>query len=140
MKKIAFLFIAFLISTQSFGQINGEDELGSWYMYSGLNRISEKWSLHTEAQLRMYKKISGFNQFLPRIGVNYHINETSMVSAGYALIPTESFEKGDLLRYSIENRVWEQLILKNKLGRLNFEHRYRLEQRWLAFDNGSTAY
>jgi hypothetical protein len=30
-----------------------------------------------------------------------------------------------------EHRIWEQFILKSKVGRLNFQHRYPLEQRFL---------
>ena len=34
-------------------------------------------------------------------------------------------------RFRTENRIWQQFILKNKVGNINFRHRYRLEQRWI---------
>jgi hypothetical protein len=33
-----------------------------------------------------------------------------------------------------EHRIWQQLILNNSLGKVKFEHRYRVEQRWVDGD------
>ena len=119
------------ISNNVKGQ-NIEENLGSWWMYFGTHKFSEKYSLHYETQLRNYEIVSNFNQLLPRVGLNYHIDKNTSVTAGYAWIPTqtslgEGFD-GDLVT---ENRIWQQFILKNKVGNINFRHRYRLEQRWI---------
>ena len=119
------------ISNNVKGQ-NIEENLGSWWMYFGTHKFSEKYSLHYETQLRNYEIVSNFNQLLPRFGLNYHIDKNTSVTAGYAWIPTqtslgEGFG-GDLVT---ENRIWQQFILKNKVGNINFRHRYRLEQRWI---------
>ena len=119
------------ISNNVKGQ-NIEENLGSWWMYFGTHKFSEKYSLHYETQLRNYEIVSNFNQLLPRVGLNYHIDEKTSLTAGYAWIPTqtsmgEGFD-GDLVT---ENRIWQQFILKNKVGNINFRHRYRLEQRWI---------
>ena len=111
---------------------NIEENLGSWWMYFGTHKFSEKYSLHYETQLRNYEIVSNFNQLLPRVGLNYHIDKNTSITAGYAWIPTqtsmgEGFD-GDLVT---ENRIWQQFILKNKVGNINFRHRYRLEQRWI---------
>ena len=111
---------------------NIEENLGSWWMYFGTHKFSEKYSLHYETQLRNYEIVSNFNQLLPRFGLNYHIDKNTSVTAGYAWIPTqtslgEGFD-GDLVT---ENRIWQQFILKNKVCNINFRHRYRLEQRWI---------
>ena len=119
------------ISNNVKGQ-NIEENLGSWWMYFGTHKFSEKYSLHYETQLRNYEIVSNFNQLLPRVGLNYHIDKNTSITAGYAWIPTqtsmgEGFD-GDLVT---ENRIWQQFILKNKVGNINFRHRYRLEQRWI---------
>lgn len=119
------------ISNNVKGQ-NIEENLGSWWMYFGTHRFSEKYSLHYETQLRNYEIVSNFYQLLPRVGLNYHIDKNTSITAGYAWIPTqtsmgEGFD-GDLVT---ENRIWQQFILKNKVGNINFRHRYRLEQRWI---------
>ena len=121
------------------GQETGVDKWGNWLMYFGTHRINDDLSIHTEAQFRFFEPTSNLNQILLRTGLNYHLTSHAMLTAGYAYIPTESFEKGNLQVSTRENRIWQQFILRNKVGRLAFEHRYRLEQRWIAQD-GITTY
>lgn len=131
------LLLLFILAGSSLqAQDNGEDQLGAWYMYFGMNRISERLSIHSEAQFRFYDLASNFNQLLLRTGLNYHISEEAIATFGYAYIWTDpTFEDDpDLLDRISEHRIFQQFILKNEVGRFNFEHRYRLEQRFLDFD------
>ncbi|MEL6917540.1 MAG: DUF2490 domain-containing protein [Bacteroidota bacterium] len=119
-------------------QESGEDEFGAWYMYFGTNTVSKKLSVHTEAQFRYYETFSNFNQLLLRTGLNYHINTNAIATIGYGYIDTDptfsdlQFEDAPLLINDlVEHRIFEQFILKNKVGEFLFEHRYRLEQRFI---------
>lgn len=136
------LTLTFLTTFLTTAQEIGDDRLGSWHMYFGTNRISENWSIHTEGQLRYFEQATNFNQLLLRTGLNYHINPDAIVTLGYAFIETDgSFEEFDNEVNSVEHRIFEQLILKNKVARFSFEHRYRLEQRFVRFgENGSPDY
>jgi hypothetical protein len=136
---LVFTFITLTISAQeSAPEIRGEDETGIWYMYFGMNRVSERWSIHTEAQFRYYETSSNFNQLLLRTGVNYHINPDAIATLGYAFIETDpSFlefpfaDMGFSGNQILEHRIFQQFILKNKVWEFLFEHRYRLEQRFI---------
>lgn len=141
MKKIL-LITALLFLTYGNAQTNGENELGSWFMYFGTNQISDKFSIHTEAQFRYYEQATNFNQRLLRTGLNYHISPSAIATIGYANIKTDPtfFENQVLIPPSLttvtvnevlENRIFQQLILTNKVGEFLFEHRYRLEQRFI---------
>lgn len=131
MKKNIILGISLLLLSSNI-LAQKEENLGNWLMYFGTHKLNEKFSLHYETQLRNYKVTSNFNQLLPRVGVNYKIDDNAMVTAGYALIPTQSeFESGWNEFMSIENRVWQQFILRNKIKNISLRHRYRLEQRWI---------
>ncbi len=132
-RKIAGLFILFgLVNVNA--QQPGEDETGAWYMYFGTNKVSERFSVHTEAQFRLYETTSNFNQLLLRTGLNYHINPNAIATAGYGFIDTDTnFYEFDGEVNLKEHRIFEQFILKNKVWELFFEHRYRLEQRFLDF-------
>ena len=131
-KRIFYLVCIVFISNNVKGQNPAENELGNWLMYFGTHKISEKFSLHYETQLRNYEVISNFNQLLPRVGLNYHIDESSIVTAGYAFIPTQNeIDKGWGEEMVTENRIWEQFILRNSINRVKIRHRYRLEQRWV---------
>lgn len=137
MKKIVFLIaLSFLSITNA--QETGEDKLGAWYMYFGTFKVSEKLSIHSEAQFRYFETTSNFNQMLLRTGLNYHINPDAVATLGYGYITTDgTFEELPNVVNSKENRIFEQFILKNKVGQFQFEHRYRLEQRFLE-NNGAT--
>ncbi len=132
MKKSVTIILALAFaSTQA--QVTGEEDWGSWYMYFGMNRISEKWSLHTEAQFRYYEQARNFNQLLLRTGGNYHINEDAIATFGYAYIETDpSFLESPKAANISEHRIFQQFILKNRVWEFLFEHRYRLEQRFIS--------
>lgn len=135
---IPFLLLSIFGYTQ-----DAEDHVGAWYMYFGTNRVSEKLSIHTEAQMRLYEPAANFNQFLPRVGLNFHhgTDITAISTLGYALIPTSSFAKDSTQMTTLENRIFEQFITRAKYGsrQVGLEHRYRLEQRWIAADGVETV-
>ena len=129
-KKLTALFILLGTLTAN-AQQPGEDEMGAWYMYFGTNKISERLSIHTEAQFRFYETTSNFNQMLLRTGLNYHIDPNAIATGGYAFIDTDNnFYEFEGEINSKEHRIFEQFILKNKVWEFLFEHRYRLEQRF----------
>tara|TARA_R110002051_G_scaffold91370_2_gene160734 strand:- start:52763 stop:53527 length:765 start_codon:yes stop_codon:yes gene_type:complete len=135
MKKIISILVllATFAPTNAQNEITGEDQLGSWFMYFGTNKIAEKWSIHTEAQFRYYETADNFNQLLLRTGANYHINSDAIATMGYGYIKTDpSFLESPKEANLTEHRIFEQFILKNKVWELNFEHRYRLEQRFIS--------
>ena len=139
MKKITTLLFLVILSVNA--QQPGEDETGSWFMYFGTNKIAERFSIHTEAQFRYYETASNFNQLLLRTGLNYHINNDAIATIGYGFINTDpDFEDfrvfDDIIEDDIridEHRIFEQFILKNKVWEFLFEHRYRIEQRFITF-------
>ena len=119
-----------------YSQLSGEEETGIWYMYFGMNQVSERFSVHTEAQFRYYETSGNFNQLLLRTGLNYHINPDAIATFGYAFIETDpTFEAVAGEENFKENRIFQQFILKNKVWEFLFEHRYRLEQRFIDFGN-----
>ena len=133
MRKII-LFAAILITfTNANAQETGEDEWGAWYMYFGTNRITDKLSIHSEAQFRFYEVAGTFNQLLLRTGLNYHLTENAIATIGYGYINTDgTFADIPNEENSDEHRIFEQFILKNEVGKVKFEHRYRLEQRFIS--------
>jgi len=136
MKK-TLLLLALLFTISNVAQQIGDDKLGSWHMYFGTNKLSEKVSLHTEVQFRYYENGKNFNQILLRTGINYHINPNAIATFGYGFIETDGTfsELADLANIT-EHRIFEQFILKNTVGQFKFEHRYRLEQRFITFADG----
>ncbi len=112
-----------------------QEETGNWLMYFGTNRISNKFSVHTEVQYRNHTLAPvNIEQLLLRTGLNYHFSEKAFVTGGYAYIANHEYESEQSSPESEEHRIWQQFILTNTIGRVKFEHRYRLEQRWVKND------
>ncbi len=94
MRKLVVILILLVVANSN-AQETGEDKLGAWYMYFGANKVSERFSIHSEAQFRYYETTSNFNQLLLRIGLNYHISSEAIATIGYGFIETDrNFEDG----------------------------------------------
>lgn len=112
--------------------LSQQREPGNWLMYFGQNKITNHFSLHSEIQYRNFDIIPpDLEQLLLRVGVNYHATEKVMITGGYGYIANHEYESPQIDPDSYESRIWEQFMLKNKWSRFEFEHRYRIEQRWI---------
>jgi len=124
--------LLFLIPVSFLAQQN---ETGNWIMYFGMNKISDEFSIHTEVQYRNHTIASiDTEQLLLRTGLNYHFSDNAFATIGYAYVPSYVFESEQKSPETVEHRIWQQFILTNNIGRVKFEHRYRIEQRWVEGD------
>ena len=131
------IIIVVLICKASFGQ-SPSVTTGNWFMCFNQTRLYNKWSIHTEAQYRSFEITPNSEQQLLRGGINYHINTSAFTSIGYAYVGNYAFDKEQLSGVQVsENRIWQQFLMRNNIGRCLFEHRYRLEQRWMQSNNNN---
>ena len=131
------IIVALLICKASFGQ-SPSGTTGNWLMYFNQTRLHDKWSIHTEAQYRSFEIAPNTEQLLLRGGINYHINNSAFTSIGFANVTNYAFDKEQLSGVQVsENRIWQQFLMRNNIGRYLFEHRYRLEQRWIHSNNNN---
>lgn len=132
MKKIV-LIITCIAAMQlaSQGQIRNiqNNNLG-WLMYFGDHKFSDNWGIHLEAQIRRNEIIMKPQQLLLRTGINYHLASNSFLTVGYCFVYTSQYGVFPAKCAFPENRFWEQLQLKNPVGRMEFITRMRLEQRF----------
>ncbi len=85
----------------------------------------------TEYQWRRADGFKHWQQSILRLGVEYAVNTKVSVMGGYALVKTFPYGTQPILHEFDENRLFEQLNLKDKVGPFEIQHRYRLEQRLL---------
>jgi hypothetical protein len=121
----------------------------AWFMYFGSHKLSKHWGLHLEAQIRRADFIGAPQQLLFRPGINYYINGQAFATFGYAFIETNPYGDQPVKATFPENRFWEQLQLKNQVGRFEWVSRFRLEQRFsklpvqqtnLSYEPGDAIY
>lgn len=111
-----------------------KNDLGAWYMYFGNNKISKKLNLHNEIQYRNFNAVGDLEQLMIRTGIGYDLSQdNNNVLAGYAFILGRPYENGEKTE-NIEHRIFQQYITKQKFGRFNLQHRYRLEERFMDDD------
>ncbi len=129
MKALLSIGLFLVWSCSTFGQ---NEDLGNWIMYFGQNRFSDKLSLHTEIQYRNHTAVpTEIEQLLTRIGLNYHLDDQNMITAGYGYISSYEYLSEQSIPESEEHRIWQQFISINHVSKVKLEHRYRLEQRWV---------
>jgi hypothetical protein len=126
-------FLIFALVKFNFCLASGASEWGAWMMFFNQSKINSKLSLHTEIQFRNFSVQPNTEQLLIRLGINYHLGPSKIVTAGYGRI-TNYFDDGEVFKnyYSRENRAWQQFILRKNAGKLVLENRFRLEQRWIS--------
>lgn len=111
-----------------------ENDLGAWYMYFGNNKINSRWNWHNEIQYRNFDAIGDLEQILIRTGIGYDLTENNNnVLLGYGFILSQPYVNEEKTE-NIEQRIFQQYITKQKFGRFNLQHRYRLEERFLEDD------
>ncbi len=142
LKAHLFFFIASAVGLpQDSGRLS-DVNAHAWYMYFGDHRFTDKspWGLHFDGQVRRQGIGQKWQQLLIRPGINYDLSENLQVSSGYAFIKSHPYGDVPAPLTTPEHRLWQQLIVKHKAGRVGLTHRYRLEQRFVGIkvpnDNG----
>jgi hypothetical protein len=143
MKKTYLTLLTLVIVATSFAQKQiSEQEHHAWLMYFGNHRLSEHWGIHTEYQWRRADGFEHWQQSLLRLGIDYYAKNSLQYTAGYAWI--RSFQYGDqpIAHSYNEHRIWQQALMKSKIGPVDVQHRYRTEQRYIEnwVKNGEGIY
>jgi hypothetical protein len=108
-------------------------DTGNWFLYLGNQKINNRWNWHNEVQYRNYNVAGDLEQLLFRTGIGYNLSENNNnLLLGYAFIHSEPYVAGTGKKVNTnEHRVFEQFTTKEKFGRVNMQHRYRFEQRFI---------
>lgn len=138
-KPIAVSILLFAIGVNQSKAIENKDLLGMWSMYFGTARLTDKWSIHSELQYRSFTVKPNIETLLPRFGINYHIDKNNIATFGFAPVTFYDIDKDKIGTATVsEKRLFQQYINRSNLGRVNFENRYRFEERFLADNQKET--
>ena len=116
---------------------SAEDELGNWLIWNGTVTFSDRWSMFTEAQLRLWEVASNPNEVFARVAGQYQTSQNSLIALGYMHTVVDPYEETE--PDTTENRIYQQFTAKHRLKRPVIEHRFRTEQRWIE-ENDSTDF
>ena len=122
--------IFLLLSAPLTSQCQSSD-LGTWWIYFGNKKLSERWNLHHEVQYRNYNAIGDLEQLLLRAGVGYNLTpKNNNVLLGYGFILSGNYTEDGEKVNNDEHRIYQQFQNSNTYGRTSIKHRYRIEERW----------
>lgn len=110
------------------------DDFNTWFTLLNRLTINNKWSFSNEIHDRTGAFLSQQGTFLVRPSIDYHPNENVEFSLGYSYLRNQPNEPNPTPKINVtENNMWEQVLLKNKVGKVSFQHRFRFEHRWSDF-------
>jgi Protein of unknown function (DUF2490) len=130
---LVFGFISF--TNISFAQ---NSKIGDWLIYFGNQKINSKFNWHNEIQDRNYNILGDLSQLVIRTGIGYNLSENNNnILLGYGFIQTKTYTASGLKEDKVtknEHRIFQQFITKQNFNNYYIQHRYRLEERFLADD------
>ncbi len=129
-----FLVFSFFQTIAQNTRLNDHNQIG-WYNYFGTFKIANKYSIHSEYQLRRDNYISNKQQGLLRVGLSHQINPKLQLRLGYAWIETYPYGEyaiNGLGKDFTEHRIFQMATLTDKISKFEISHRFMLEQRFVG--------
>lgn len=122
------LGLLLFLSVLAHGQV--DNQVNSWWTYSGNHAISSKFSVHTLYSWRRSDFASEWQQSLLRVAVNYHFTDKLTFTPGYDWVVTFPYGEQPIDHQTTEHRIYEQIMLKSTFDKVGVSHLYRIEQRF----------
>lgn len=131
MRKVLYLVIAMAFFACD---LKAQDtKLGTWGIVTVVmpGDSAHKWGGYTEFQTRTNGPFSQFQYYEAKAGLSYDIDKNFIALIGTGTYHTFDYHDVGAGATINEIRFWEQMTINQYLSRLKFEHRYRVEQRWV---------
>ncbi len=100
-----------------------------WLSYHNQIRVSNKWGLWNDAQLRTRNKFTrDFSVYILRTGLVYYLTDDLRVTTGYAYAHYFASNSNGLAL--AEHRPWQQILWQTRYPSMRFTQSVRLEERF----------
>lgn len=128
LRRIIILMIVFSNYSQVFAQ--KDDRIGNWNILNFQYSIQSKWGVWAELQSRLYNPFYNLFYYETKGGAFYNLDKNFQLLGGIGYYGThgENFSEGPKQK---EIRIWQQVIFNQYFQRVKFEHRFRIEERWI---------
>lgn len=128
-RSIAIVALAALIPIKAHGQV----ENVGWFFLTHTQKVSPKFDVLADVQLRSADRLDYFSTLLLRTALKYNFNKKHSLALGYAYKGDWLHEDGERT-YSPENRIYQQYLYDFKAGKTELNARFRQEQRFVKED------
>jgi hypothetical protein len=134
--SIGVVLVFILLTAYSFTVKAQDSKVGTWGVATVVlpGDSAHKWGGYSEIQTRTNGVFKQFQYYEAKAGVSYDLDKNFTALLGTGTYHT--YDYTDLGKGPITNefRLWEQMTVNQFLDRFKFEHRYRVEQRWVNGD------
>ena len=106
-------------------------QLGTWNVLHVRHQPGPRLTVFGEAQIRSLRFYDDFHYYEVKGGASWRLNDQISATMGGGRYDT--YMAGGNFRTPRaqgEVRTWAEIGMKNSIGKVNFEHRYRAEQRF----------
>jgi hypothetical protein len=130
-KKGLISLMIFGFSLLSFGQNEVKAPTNLWFTMLNEIKVKNAWQITMEVHERFANPDFEQGQFLLRPSIDYRFNDGLTASFGYSFINVQAYSPYSLPIARNENNLWEQLLFKFSVGKVQFQNRLRQENRWV---------
>ncbi len=104
----------------------------AWAQFTLNGKLKNGVRLYAEVQARQGENYHQFSQFIVRPAVGYQVTPKLSLWIGYGWTPTF------IPNFKNENRLFEQVLLEDRVGRVSLTNRVRLEERDIEGAGGTS--
>lgn len=135
------LFVIALIHVKAQGWANNTRfQTGSWSIVNIKCSITPKFTVFGEAQIRSQETLNDFVYWESKLIGHYLVNDQMSLGGGLGTYHQyNDYENFVGPQKQKEFRIWLEMVTKNSVGRFFFDHRYRVEQRFIQKWNTGTS-
>jgi hypothetical protein len=108
------------------------EQSATWYAGFADHALTDRVQLWFDGQVRRMELASEPQAMIIRPGLHYTLTPGVRVGAGYAYVTGEPYGRIPAATPTREHRTWQQALVTHVAGGVQFIHRYRWEQRWVA--------
>lgn len=137
MKRII-IIILICISMPSFAQTVTKGDVNTWFLVVNRFHLSEKFTVTNEIHERTGSFLSDQGTVIVRPSVDYALNKNVELTAGYSFVRSWPYTPYKQPIARNEHNIWEQAFLKQKVGNVSIQHRFRFEQRFIQHIDAPT--
>jgi hypothetical protein len=108
-----------------------EGNLNTWSLLLNRFYLSDKFTFTNEIHERSGAFLKDQGTFIVRPSIDYALNKDIELSIGYSFVHSTPYEPYTQAISRNEHNIWEQAMLKSKVGNVTVQHRFRFEHRFV---------
>ena len=100
-----------------------------WFSINSTIRLRQNMGMMVDVHERRNNFVADPGFYFARVGTNYWLKDNIITTAGYAQLWAAPSKAG-WHHYALEKRVYEQIQISTKIGKIRLLNRLRNEQSW----------